>query len=94
MFAFMNTFDTIVSYYPYILSTLFFIFIVIRVNIYRKKFTAESCCPSCKATDSERMQRSFFIKIILFFKTVKKFKCLKCWNTYYTLETDKLNKIN
>jgi hypothetical protein len=60
--------------------------------MYRKKLTADIKCPKCQTNESERISRSLFNKLIHFNNSIKKFKCLKCWEIYYVNE--KLKKSN
>jgi len=81
----MNIIDEVIASYKIILTVVLFILAVQYTRIFAAKFTKESNCPNCKASDSERIPRSIFTKVLLFHKTVKKFKCLKCWKTYYVV---------
>lgn len=81
----MNMIDEVIASYKIILTVVLFILAVQYIRIFASKFTKENICPNCKATDSERIPRSIFTKILLFYKTVKQFKCLKCWKTYYVI---------
>ncbi len=81
----MNIVDYIVSNYIIVLILAIAIVIINYIIGFSKKFTKTIECPNCKANDVERTQRGLFIKVILFFKTVKKFKCLKCWKYFYVL---------
>lgn len=85
----MNYIDYTVSNYKIILILAIAILIINYIIGFSKKFTKNIECPYCKAKDVERTQRGLFIKVILFFKTVKKFKCLKCWKYFYVV-SDKI----
>jgi hypothetical protein len=81
----MNPVDYIVSNYTIILILAIAILIINYIIGFSKKFTKTNVCPNCKAIDVERTQRGLFMKVIFFFKPLKKFKCLKCWKYFYVL---------
>ena len=81
----MNIIDEVIASYKIILTVVLFILAVQYIRIFAAKFTKENFCPNCKATDSERVPRNIFTKLLFFHKTVKQFKCLKCWKNYYVV---------
>jgi DNA-directed RNA polymerase subunit RPC12/RpoP len=81
----MNYIDYVVSNYKIILFLAIAILIINYIISFSKKFTKTIECPYCKANDVERTQRGLFMKVIFFFKPLKKFKCLKCWKYFYVL---------
>ncbi|MCF8429996.1 MAG: hypothetical protein K9G64_07675 [Bacteroidia bacterium] len=82
-----NLIGGIIDNYLFILGGIGAI-VLIRLNIeHRKKITNEYKCPNCQTSDAERVSRSFFTKMVHLNKTTKKFKCLKCWKTYYVEKT-------
>lgn len=83
----MNIIDEIIASYRYILAAILLFLFIQYVRVFIAKFTTANKCPHCQATDSERIPRSIFTKVLLFHKTVKKFKCLKCWKTYYVVSS-------
>jgi hypothetical protein len=62
--------------------------IILILIIYRhvKKISHEPICPFCKNSDTERIARNLFERLIHLNINSKKFKCLKCWKIYYLIE--------
>ncbi len=72
-----------ISYILILTATLpFLVFLVIRIAIYlfSQKHTQ---CKVCKSFDTERVERSFFIKKVMFMSKIHKYWCRKCWNNFY-----------
>lgn len=85
----MNYIDYIVSNYLAILIIAFVIIVFYALKSFVKKFTKTQTCPYCGSLDIERVQRSLFVKVLFFYKNVRKFKCLKCWNFFYFVSEKK-----
>ncbi len=61
---------------------------VVRIIIgYKKKFTIENNCPKCQISENERVPRSLFEKLAHLNIATKKYRCLKCWKSYYVRAT-------
>lgn len=86
----MNLIDNSISFFINNLNIVFgaisaFILILIIFK-HLKKMTNESVCPFCKNSDTERVARNLFEKLIHLNINSKKFKCLKCFKIYYLIE--------
>ncbi len=72
-----------ISYILIVSATFpFLAFLIIRLAIYffSQKHTQ---CKVCKSFDTERVERGFFIKKVLFMSKTHKYWCRKCWNNFY-----------
>jgi hypothetical protein len=52
--------------------------------------TVKKQCPKCKEAQlSERVKRSLWVKILLFWLPIKRYKCNKCGKKSYILDSSK-----
>lgn len=67
--------------------------IILSILIFnrRKKITNEYVCPNCKNPANDRVSRNLFDKLIYSNINYKKFKCFKCLNNFYVIETTRNN---
>jgi DNA-directed RNA polymerase subunit RPC12/RpoP len=87
----MRNLDEVISRYNYILISLVVIVLFFIVKSFISKLTRGNECPNCHVSDAERVQKGFFSQILFFGWDVKKFKCLKCWNTYFVFNAESKN---
>jgi len=57
-------------------------FLVIRMGIFILSQTRTQC-KDCKSFDTERIERGFFVKNLMFMSKIHKYWCRKCWNNFY-----------
>lgn len=86
-----NFIGMVINSYLYILLAIAILVLIRMIIKYQRTITSEYICPNCQTTNSERMPRSLFTKIIHLNGNMKKFKCLKCWKIYYVREAKQVN---
>ncbi|MFA9214042.1 MAG: hypothetical protein ACEQSR_09385 [Candidatus Methylacidiphilales bacterium] len=57
-------------------------FLLLRTGIYVLS-QSHTQCKECKSFDTERVERGFFVKKLMFMSKIHKYWCRKCWSNFY-----------